>query len=45
MLRTKEYWHIIRKDPAEHTDGPIQYAESILELDEYGLVFILASVS
>lgn len=40
MLRTKEYWRIIRKDPAEHTDSPIQYAESILELDADGLVFI-----
>lgn len=40
MLRTKEYWHITRKESVKHTDGPLQYAESILELDEDGLVFI-----
>lgn len=40
MLRTKEYWHISRKESVKAMGGPLQYAQSILELDEDGLVFI-----
>lgn len=40
MFQAKEYWHIIRKDNTRHTDCLFQYAESILELDAQGLVFI-----
>ena len=40
MLQAKEYWHITRKDNTNTADGPLQYAESILELDPEGLVVI-----
>lgn len=40
MLRSKEFWHISRKESVKQAGGPIQYAQSILELDAEGLVLI-----
>lgn len=40
MLSAKEYWHITRKATVKRIGGPLQYAQSILELDADGLVFI-----
>lgn len=40
MLHTKEYWHITRKDTSKQASDPLQYSESILELDEEGMVVI-----
>lgn len=40
MLHTKEYWHITRKAAPQKASDPLQYVESILELDEEGMVLI-----
>lgn len=40
MLHTKEYWRITRKDTSKQASDPLQYSESILELDEEGMVVI-----